>query len=116
MKPTTDLSGIKYIEVSKAPSISWLLDNTGRAYHELASLTDDLFIKTWKAVNIANYLWRNNIEPSGFVWSRHKHLPHQMGAQLLLDKTNVEFVRRGMNKTIGIDICFANTEKLSQRA
>ncbi|WP_394222660.1 hypothetical protein [Alteromonas gracilis] len=95
---------VRWIEVTKKPSITWLFDNAARAFKQLEDLSEEQFVKTWKAVGLASFMFRRNITPKGFVYSRHKHLIHQIGSKELVNKVGVEFKRRGLDKCIGLDI------------
>lgn len=97
-------ANIKYIEVTKRPSIQWLLDHSSKAFRPMHNLSDKDFIKVWKAVGIAAYMFRRNIEPKGFVWNRHRHLIHQLGSPTQVDKVNAEFSKRGLQDQVGLDI------------
>jgi hypothetical protein len=95
---------IRYIEVTTKPSIQWVFDNARKAFRSMSGLSEKDFIKVWKAVGLAAYMFRRNIEPKGFVWSRHKHLIHQLGSQELVNKVESEFKKRALDKRIGLDI------------
>jgi len=102
------VANIKYIEVTKRPTIQWLLDHSSKAFRPMDNLSDKDFIKTWKAVGIAAYMFRRNIEPKGFVWNRHRHLIHQLGSPTQVDKVNSEFKKRGLHDQIGLDISLSD--------
>lgn len=98
---------IQYIEVTKKPSMQWVLENASKAFREMENLPEKDFVKVWKAVGVAAYMFRRNIQPKGYVWSRHKHLIHQLGAKELVDKVNIEFRKRGLDEKVGLDISIA---------
>lgn len=95
---------VKWLEVTKTPSINWLFDNAALAFNDLKKHSEKDFVKIWKAIGIANYMFIRGMEPKGFVHSRHKHIMHQIGSQELVDKVSVEFNVRGLNHKIGLDI------------
>ena len=55
------LPAINWIEVSKKPTIHWLFDNASKAFDAMSTLEEKVFIRTWEAVGIANYMFRRNI-------------------------------------------------------
>ena len=97
---------IKWIEVTKKPSITWLHDNASMAFRSMANLDEKIFIKVWKAVGIANYMFTRGIEPKGFIYRRHHHIIHQIGSNEQLDAVKKEFYDRGLDNKIGLDISF----------
>lgn len=101
---------IRYIEVTNRPSMQWVLDNASKAFRDIDNLSENDFVKVWKAVGLAAYMFRRNIEPKGYVWSRHKHLIHQLGAKELVDKVNIELKKRGLDKKVGLDISITSDE------
>ena len=94
---------VKWLQISRLPSMQWLLDNAGQAFRDLRSLTDDKLIDAWKAGHIANYAVRFNKEPAGFKWSQRHILP-QIGSRSVVDKLDAEMTRRGLRDQFGVDI------------
>jgi len=101
-----DVREIKWFEVNKVPTINWLHDHASRAFNALSDLDEKVFIKVWKAVGIANYMFLRGIEPKGFIHRRHHHILHQIGAQTQVDKIKLEFLKRGLDSKFGLDISF----------
>lgn len=101
-----DEPSIKWIEITKKPSITWLHDNASMAFNSMCDLDEKAFIKVWKAVGIANYMFKRGIEPKGFIHRRHHHIIHQIGADDQVKKVKNEFMNRRLDSRIGLDICF----------
>lgn len=95
---------LKWIEINKLPSMPTLFNQASKAFDDLSSFSDKVILKIWVNVNISHYIFKRGIEPKGFIWSRHRHLIHQIGSIENLNKISHEFTKRGLNKIFGLDI------------
>lgn len=86
----------KTITVETIPTMQTLIRHCWARPFPLESMEKDEFVLTWKWTHVFDYLRRKNIEPKGYIHSRHSHMPHQMASPERLELLDTEFKRRGL--------------------
>ena len=92
------------------PLSSSLIWNAGmEALGDMSKLSEEQFLKVWKYVLAANYMFRNNIDVSNYKLGKKNQARHfsdysWVGAQKNVDLVNVEFKRRGLENKYSLFI------------
>lgn len=97
----------------KVPLSSNLIWNAGmEALGDMSKLSEEDFIKAWKYVLAANYMFRYGIEVSDYKHGKNHHVLHQAGAQEKVDLVNAEFKRRGLEDKYSL---FVENKKITTK-
>lgn len=100
------MSAMKWLNVTKAPSINTFLNHAWGVHPTLSGreYTDIEIVRAWQYSCVANYMQRMSIEPKGYVHRRHHHILPQIACPDRIAVLTEIMKSRGLDKRYGIDI------------